>query len=155
METSGNFEVNSSIDKVWDVISDPNKFAKCLPNVTSTEVNGDSFNLQFKADAKKYTAKFIGASYLSNLNIKFSADMKERQEKKHILIAGSGSTIGLKFSLSLYVDMEEKSSSTAVKWKAEIELGKMAKLFGNDTVQQAVNDIVKQTIDNLQDMIKQ
>lgn len=153
MEMTGNFEVNSNIDKVWSIISDPNKFSKCLPNVISTEVKDDSFELHFKVDAKKYTSKFIGASYLSNLNIKFSANMQEKQEKKHVLISGTGSTIGLKFSLLIYLDITSVSDNTNVNWKANIELGKMLKLFGNETIEQAVNDIVKQTIDNLKNIL--
>ncbi len=154
MEISGNFDAKAGLDRVWGVISNPNEFSKCLPNVVSTEVNGDSFEIRFKADAKEYTGKFIGASYLSNLNIKFSAEIKEKREKRHVLIQGNGSTIGLKFSLSLYIDLENKENLTNVKWKANIELGKMAKLFGNDTIEKAVNDVVKQTIDNLQKIIK-
>ena len=154
MEIKGNFEVKSDLDRIWGIVSDPNKFSKCLPNVVSTEVNGDSFQLRFKADTKKYTAKFIGASYLSSLNVKFSAEIKEKQDKKHVLIDGNGSTMGLKFSISLYIDLSSNEESTTVTWRVEIELGKMAKLFGNDIVQQAVNDVVKQTIDNLQNMIK-
>jgi carbon monoxide dehydrogenase subunit G len=154
MEMKGSFTVDCNVEKVWDIVADASKFAKCLPNVVSTEVNGDNFQLQFKADAKKYTSKFLGASYLSNLNIKFSAQLKEKQENKHILIQGDGSTIGLKFSLALYVDLNAQDSYTKIDWKAEIELGRMAKLFGNDVVNQAVNDVVNQTIDNLKNMLK-
>ncbi len=154
MEMKGSFVVDYDIGKVWDIIADANKFVKCLPNVVSTEVNGDKFNLQFKADAKKYTSKFLGASYLSNLNIKFSAELKEKQEKKHVLIQGDGSTIGLKFSLALYIDLSAQNSSTKIDWKAEIELGRMAKLFGEDTVNQAVTDVVNQTINNLKNLLK-
>ena len=154
MELTGNFEVNSTVEKIWGVVSNPSEFAKCLPDVTATEVSGEAFKLQFKVDAKKYTLKFIGASYLSNLNVKFSAEIKEKTENKHVLIAGTGSAIGLKFSISLYIDINAKENSTIVSWKAEIELGKMAKLFGEDTVRQAINDVVKQTINNLQDIVK-
>ncbi|MCL4376455.1 SRPBCC domain-containing protein [Candidatus Parvarchaeota archaeon] len=154
MEIKGSFTVNYNVEKVWDIVADANKFAKCLPNVVSTEANGDNFQLQFKADAKKYTSKFLGASYLSNLNIKFSAQLKEKQENKHILIQGDGSTIGLKFSLSLYIDLSAQDSSTKIDWKAEIELGRMAKLFGEEVVNQAVTDVVNQTIDNLKNLLK-
>lgn len=154
MEMNGSFAVEYDIEKVWSIVADANKFAKCLPNVISTEVNGDNFQIQFKADAKKYTSKFLGASYLSNLNIKFSAELKEKQENKHILIQGEGSTIGLKFSLSLYIDLTAQDSSTKIDWKAEIDLGRMAKLFGEAVVNQAVTDVVNQTIENLKDMLK-
>ena len=154
MEIKGSFTVDYNVEKVWGIIADANKFARCLPNVISTEVSGDNFQLQFKADAKKYTSKFLGASYLSNLNIRFSAQLKEKQENKHILIQGDGSTIGLKFSLALYIDLSTQDSSTKIDWKAEIELGRMAKLFGEDVVNQAVTDVVNQTIDNLKSLLK-
>jgi carbon monoxide dehydrogenase subunit G len=154
MEMKGSFAVNFEVQKVWGVVSDANKFSKCLPNVVSTEVTGDKFQLQFKADAKKYTSKFLGASYLSTLNVKFSAELKEMQENKHILIEGEGSTIGLKFSLSIYIDLSTQDSSTKIDWKAVIELGRMAKLFGEDVINQAVTDIVNQTIENLKNVLK-
>jgi carbon monoxide dehydrogenase subunit G len=154
MEMKGSFVVDFSVDKVWGVVSNANMFSKCLPNVASTSVDGDNFQMQFKVDAKKYTAKFLGASYLSNLNIKFSAELKEKQENKHILIQGDGSTIGLKFSLALYIDLDAQDSSTKIDWKAEIELGKMAKLFGENVINQAVMDVVNQTIENLKALLK-
>ncbi len=153
METNGDFKVNSKIEDVWKIVSDANSFSKCLPNVTSVSVEGDSFELQFKADAKKYTSKFLGASYLSTLNIRFSAALKEKEENKHVLIEGTGSTIGLKFSLSLSIGLAQENESVHVNWKANIELGRMAKLFGEEVIQQAVNDIVNQTISNLNSIL--
>lgn len=153
MELNGDFYVESSLSKVWGIISDADKFSKCLPNVTDSEIKGDNFRLTFKADAKKYTSKFLGAGYLSSLNVKFSAAIKEKQENKHVLIEGSGSTIGLSFSLSLYLDLAQENEKVHVTWRAKIELGKMAKLFGEDIVGQAVDDIVKQTIKTLNSLL--
>ena len=60
----------------------------------------------------------------------------------------------MKFSLALYIDLSAQDSSTKIDWKAEIELGRMAKLFGEEVVNQAVTDVVNQTIDNLKTLLK-
>ncbi len=146
MDVSGSFDIDVPIDKLWKIISDANEFSRCLPNLASSDVNGDKFNLRFNADVSKYTKNFLGASYLSNLNVKFNGKIEEKSELKHVKISGNGSAVGLKFSLVLNIYINGDKSKSSAVWNASIDVGGMVKIFGQHTIESAVKDIVDQVI---------
>lgn len=146
MEANGSFDLDVSIDKLWKIISDANEFSKCLPSVTSVEVNGDEFKLRFNADVSKYTKGFLGASYLSSLNVKFNGKIADKVQLKHVKLIGDGSAVGLKFSLALDIDISGDQSKSSANWHAQIDVGGMMKIFGQSTIENAVKDTVDQII---------
>ncbi len=149
MEDSGEFEVDSKLDTVWGLISDANKFSKFLPDVTSVEVDGDHFDIRFNVDIRKYTSKFMGASYLSNISVKFSGSLSEKKQNEHVKIDGKGSAVGMKFSVSLGIDLVQSGDKVDVKWVSSIETGGLAKIFGDDIMTEAVKSTVGQIIENM------
>lgn len=149
MEQNGEFEVEADMDKVWGVISDANEFSKLLPDVSSVSINGDEFEVRFNVDIRKYTSKFMGASYLSNLNVKFSGSVKNKNLKKHVEIEGKGSAVGIKFSISLGLDISQIEKGVKVAWKAGMETGGFAKIFGEATIDEAIKTTVEQVIENI------
>lgn len=154
MDLKDSFEVSADKSRVWSVVSDVNKFSKCLPDVTSISVDGDNFDLRFNPDVSKYTNKFLGASYLSNINIKFQGGLSNKEDQKHVEINGKGSAAGLKFSVLIKIDLEEKNSKIAVNWAATIEIGMLAKIFGESVINDAISTTVKQIISCLQNKIE-
>ncbi len=146
MELSGNFSANVEKDKVAELLSNPNEFSKCVPNVSEISVNGSNFDLRFKIDASKYTGKFLGASYLSNINVKFSGSIVYSASDSTISISGGGSAVGVKFSITISLIISESSGTTKVDWKADVNVGGFAKLFGESMMNQAMGENVDQII---------
>ncbi len=155
METQGEFEVKSAPEKVWNSISDAKEFSKSLPNVKNIETNGDKFMIKFEVDIRKYTSRFLGASYLSNMNTKFEGELKDKVQNKHVAIDGTGYAMGMKFFISLSVDIFPSQNGTKIIWKAEIGAGGLAKIFGESTMEAAVKDTVGQIITNIEDRLNE
>ncbi|MGC8516546.1 MAG: CoxG family protein [Candidatus Acidifodinimicrobium sp.] len=146
MELSGSFSANVSKDKVVQLLSNPNEFSKCVPNVSEISVNGSNFDLRFKIDASKYTGKFLGASYLSNINVKFSGNIAYSPSDSTISISGGGSAVGVKFSINISLVLSGDNNITKADWKSDVNVGGFAKLFGESMMNQAMSENVDQII---------
>ncbi len=146
MELSGSFSANVGKDKVVQLLSNPNEFSKCVPNVSEISVNGSNFDLRFKIDASKYTGKFLGASYLSNINVKFSGSIAYSPSDSTISISGGGSAVGVKFSINISLVLSGDNNITKADWKSDVNVGGFAKLFGESMMNQAMSENVDQII---------
>ncbi|MCW1301964.1 MAG: SRPBCC domain-containing protein [Candidatus Parvarchaeota archaeon] len=146
MELNGSFSASAEKDKIISMLSNPREFSKCVPNVSEVEVNGNNFDMRFKIDASKYTGKFLGASYLSSINVKFNGSITYDPSNSTISISGGGSAVGIKFSIVISLVISEKDNLTYIDWKAEINIGGFAKLFGESMMNQAMNENVNQII---------
>jgi carbon monoxide dehydrogenase subunit G len=155
METRGEFEVKSTVDKAWNTLCDAKEFSKSLPGVKSAEVDADRFVIKFVIDIRKYTGKFLGASYLSNMNTKFEGEIKDKIQNKHVAIDGTGSAMGMKFSVSLNADIYKSQSGTKIAWRADISAGGLARVFGESTMEAAVSDTVNQIITNIKNRLNE
>jgi uncharacterized protein len=60
MELVNEFDVNASIDKAWDVLTDLERIAPCLPGAQLTEVEGDVYRGFVKIKVGPITAQFKG-----------------------------------------------------------------------------------------------
>lgn len=154
MELNGSFGADISRDKVAALISDPNEFSRCVPNVSELAVNGDNFSMHFKIDASKYTGRFLGASYLSNINVKFSGSITYDRPNSTIIINGGGTAVGMKFSIGISLVLSDKGGSTGVDWKASVNVGGFAKLFGESMMDQAMDENVNQIISCIKKRLK-
>jgi uncharacterized protein len=60
MELVNEFDVNASIDHAWDVLTDLERIAPCLPGAQLTEVEGDVYRGFVKIKVGPITAQFKG-----------------------------------------------------------------------------------------------
>lgn len=149
MELNGGFEVKATPGIVWQLISDPNNFSKFLPGVNSISVEGKKFQAMFTIDLKKYTGKFLGASYISNANIKFSGMIEEKVPKSSLLVTGEGKSIGVRFKIRILINMSPNASGTNIHWEASVDTGGFAKVFGENLVRKAAESSIREIIDNV------
>ena len=149
MKLNGDFEVNSDTAKVWASISGPDRFLDFLPGVESVDADGDRFDIRFKVDIKQYTGKFIGASYLSNANIKFSGRIKDKVPGSSLSIEGTGKSIGIRFRMKISIKISKAPAKTVIHWGADVDIGGFVKLFGQETVRAVAENSIKTIIDSL------
>ncbi|HVC13809.1 MAG TPA: SRPBCC family protein [Acidimicrobiales bacterium] len=65
MELSNEFKVDSPIDKVWDVLTDVERIAPCMPGARLEEADGDEFRGVVKVKVGPISAEYRGsASFL-------------------------------------------------------------------------------------------
>ena len=62
MELNNDFEVAAPIDRVWDVLTDVERIAPCLPGAQLQEVEGDEFRGVVKVKVGPITAQYKGAA---------------------------------------------------------------------------------------------
>ena len=60
MELTNAFDVNAPIDKTWDILTDIELIAPCMPGAKLTEVDGDTYKGMVKIKVGPITAQFKG-----------------------------------------------------------------------------------------------
>jgi carbon monoxide dehydrogenase subunit G len=117
----GEFEVNKSLEEVYDFLTDPTKFAPLLPE----------FQGMTQQDATHFTVKVnVGVSY-----IKGAADMKmeltQAERPKRAQYKGQGSVAGGNASLTAGFDLAASGNGTKVGWQGETQVfGRLASVAG-------------------------
>jgi carbon monoxide dehydrogenase subunit G len=117
----GEFEIKRTPEEVYDVLTDPKKFAPLLPD----------FQSMTQQDATHFTVKLnVGISY-----IKGAADMKmelaESERPKRAQYKGQGSAAGGKVAITAGFDLAPAANGTKVVWQGEAQVfGALASVAG-------------------------
>lgn len=140
IKLGGEFEVKRSPDQVYDFLTDPSKFAPCLPDFDSVSVQ----------DATHATVKVnVGISY-----IKGKADVKlelaESERPNHARYKGQGSVAGGNVSFNAGFDLAPAGGGTKVAWQGEAQVfGRLTSLAGG-LLEPLAKKNVQKLIDGLQ-----
>ena len=118
---SGAFEVKKPADEVFNFLTDPNQFAKLLPDFQGLSVQ----------DATHFTVKVnVGISY-----IKGTADVKmelaEADRPRRAQYKGQGAVAGGNVSMVAGFDLAAIAEGTKVDWQGEAQIfGRLASVAG-------------------------
>ena len=67
---------------------------------------------------------------------------------------GKGSAAGLKFSLSIIIDIDDNKNPIEINWRATIEVGGLAKIFGEAVITEAIKTTVDTVISSIKARIE-
>ncbi len=118
---SGAFEVKKPAEEVFNFLTDPNQFAKLLPDFQGLSVQ----------DATHFTVKVnVGISY-----IKGTADVKmelaEADRPRRAQYKGQGAVAGGNVSMVAGFDLASIAEGTKVDWQGEAQIfGRLASVAG-------------------------
>jgi hypothetical protein len=131
MEFSGTYEIKAPRQKVWDFIIDPNKIAKCLPDLKSLEVETED---RFVATVR------VGVGFIKG-DFKFKLQIAEKQPPSKARLKGQGSGSGSSVDIDTAIDLAEMAGRTKMNWKADVKVGGVMaglgqRLMGSATEQQ-------------------
>lgn len=114
MHIEGSYVLKSPRARVWEFISDPTKFAPCLPDLQSIEIK----------DSRTFTVTVgIGVSFVRG-TFKFDFTLLEQHAPSHSRFQGIGKGAGVSVQLTAEMDLTEvDADSTGLKWKADAVLG--------------------------------
>jgi uncharacterized protein len=118
---SGEFEVKSSPDQVYDFLTDPNQFAPLLPEFQGMSVE----------DATHFTVNVnVGVSYIKGVaEVKIELVQAERPTRAQY--KGQGKVAGGNVSVIAAFDLAAVSAGTKVLWRCEAQVfGKLTSLAG-------------------------
>ena len=146
MELNDSFEVAHPIDAVWDVITDVERIAPCLPGAQLTGSDGDAYEGLVKVKVGPITSQYKG-----------KASFTERDDDAHrLLMSASGrDTRGAgNASAEITVSLEAVTdTSTQVSVHTDLTItGKVAQ-FGRGVLADVSKKLMGQFADNLAEMV--
>ena len=144
MEFTGQFTTSAPAETVAKSLGDARWISQCLPTLGKLEIfSDDEFLATFKVDLGE-TARKMHLDYLSRLTVamRFKYLMKTTEG---IILEGTGRIAGSSLDIKLNLSVKEANDETLVPWKAQVEFGKLLKLFG----EKLVRDISTTTINDL------
>ena len=146
MDLNHEFVVNVPVDQAWQILTDLERIAPCLPGAQLTEVEGDTYRGQVKIKVGPILAQFKGqASFISRDDIAHKAALK-----------GEGRDTTGKGNASATITAELTSvSPTSTKCTVHTDLsisGKVAQ-FGRGALADVSDKLLAQFSENLNQLI--
>ncbi len=141
IEFSGEFTLAKPKDEVYAFLSDPAKFAPCLPSYESVEMLDDTHSI---------VKVMVGLSKIRG-KATIKLDLETQDPPNHAGYVGKGDVLQGAFNMISSFDLEDTDDGgTLVKWKGEVKLfGRLISLAGGLLKPLAKKDINKM-IDALQ-----
>ena len=144
MEFTGQLATQASVEIVAKSLGDARWISRCLPTLGKLEViSDDEFLATFKVDLGE-AARKMHIDYLSRLTV----GMHFKYVKKSvdgIVLEGNGRVAGSGLEIKLILSINQADTGTLVTWNAQVEFGRLLKLFG----EKLVRDISTTTINDL------
>jgi len=144
LEFTGQFATQASAETVTKNLADASFVSQCLPTLGKLEiVSDDEFLATFKVDLSDAASK-MHLDYLSRLTVRMHFKYLEKTTGS-IILEGSGRVVGSKLDIRLRLSISEAKGEAIVAWTAQVEFGRLLKLFG----EKLVRDISTTTINDL------
>jgi len=136
----GEFQVGKKRAEVYDLLTDPKRFAPLLPDF-------ESMNQQ---DERRSTVNLkVGISHIRG-TASIQLELAEADKPRHAVYQGKGSVAGGSVDLTASFDLEEAGNGTRVNWKGEAQLfGRLISVAGG-LLEPLARKNVQKLIDALQ-----
>ena len=146
MDLNHEFVVNVPVAEAWEILTDLERIAPCLPGAQLTEIEGDTYRGQVKIKVGPILAQFKGqASFVSRDDVAHKASLK-----------GEGRDTTGKGNASAVITAELTSvTPTSTKCNVHTELsisGKVAQ-FGRGALADVSDKLLAQFSENLNQLI--
>lgn len=140
----GTKEVEASLDKVWDFVTDLNRVTKCIPDTTVEKIEGDSFKAKMKMGVGFIKGTFDG---------QFS--IVDKKPKSSFSIKGSAKGMGNTVNVSVNIQLEPKDSVVVLKYRADVLVTGTLASLGSRFLDDAAQKIVSQMFECLKSSLAQ
>jgi carbon monoxide dehydrogenase subunit G len=146
MELNHSFTVNVPVSEAWNVLTNVERIAPCLPGAQLQEVEGDTYRGVVKVKVGPITAQFKG-----------QASFVERDDTNYkVVLKGEGRDTGGKGNASALITAQLTSvdaSSTKVDVNTDLAItGKVAQ-FGRGALADVSDKLLAQFTDNLNTLL--
>ena len=140
MNFDGTFEVNTTSERVFTTVMDPNEISSCIPGFKSLNiVSPDEYSVVVKAGLAFIKGEF---------NIKFR--VVEKENNKHAKLTGIGQGLGGTVDLEAVMDLSETDGKTKMDWKAEAKVGGKLGSMGQRLIGGQAQKLIKELFENLE-----
>jgi carbon monoxide dehydrogenase subunit G len=145
MELNHEFEVTVPLQEAWDVLTDLERIAPCLPGAPLQEVEGEEYRGTVKVKVGPITAQYKGKAHFVQL---------DRDARKAVLTASGRDTKGQgNASASITAQLSELDGGTHVSLLTDLTLtGKVAQ-FGRGVLADVSAKLMSQFVENLESTV--
>ena len=149
MDFSESFSVDAALDDVWDLMTDVERIAPCLPGAQLQEIDGEDYHGIVKVKVGPITSQYKGTARFEQV---------DEAEHKIVLSAQGRDTKGAgnasaKIGVSLEDDATGDSPATQVMVDVHLDLkGKVAQ-FGRGVLADVSGKLMAKFAENLSEMI--
>ena len=146
MELKSDFEVSVGVDRAWEVLTNPELIAPCLPGARLDEVEGDEFRGAVKVRVGPISAEYRGKATMVELN---------RDDLRIVIRAEGRDTRGAGNAAADITALMEAASENSTKVEVTIDLkisGKVAQ-FGRGVLGDVSAKLMGKFVDNLEAMV--
>jgi carbon monoxide dehydrogenase subunit G len=138
MLLQGKFHLPSSIDKVWDYVSDPAKVIECVPGLQTYTIGEDK---RITA-AVKVSIGFIRGTFQTQTKV-----VKEDRETHTAILELSGSGAGSGFSATVNIAVTGVGAESDLTWDANVNINGPLGSLAKPLVEGNIKKIVTQLFD--------
>ena len=148
MELKSDFEVSVGVDRAWEVLTNPELIAPCLPGARLDEVDGDEFRGAVKVRVGPISAEYRGKATMVEMN---------RDELRIVIRAEGRDSRGAGNAAADITALMEAASDHSTKVEVVTDLkisGKVAQ-FGRGVLGDVSAKLMGQFVDNLEGMLQE
>ena len=109
MELKSDFEVSVGVDRAWEVLTNPELIAPCLPGARLDEVEGDEFRGAVKVKVGPISSEYRGKATMVEMN---------RDELRIVIRAEGRDTRGAGNAAADITALMEAASTPAPRWRS-------------------------------------
>jgi len=134
MKLAGEYNLPAAPERVWELLTDPNRLAKLLPGCERLDPDGpDRFKAAVKFGIAAITGKYAGTLEFSEKQPPKSMRMKISGKGMPGFVDGSG-----------HVELKETNSGTQLRYTGDAQVGGMIASVGQRMIEGAAKKIVDQ-----------
>lgn len=134
MKLAGEYNLPASPEKVWELLTDPNRLAKLLPGCERLDPDGtDRFKAAIKFGIAAISGKYAGTVEFSDKQPPNSLRMKISGKGMPGFVDGSG-----------HVELKGKDGNTLLRYTGDAHVGGMIASVGQRMIEGAAKKIVDQ-----------
>lgn len=148
MELKSDFEVSVGVDRAWEVLTNPELIAPCLPGARLDEVDGDEFKGAVKVRVGPISAEYRGKATMVEMN---------RDELRIVIRAEGRDSRGAGNAAADITALMEAASdhSTRVEVVTDLKISGKVAQFGRGVLGDVSAKLMGQFVDNLEGMLQE
>jgi len=137
VKVQGSALLPATREKVWDLLNDPERLAKCLPGTERLVPDGpDRYKVAMKFGLAAFSGKFQGSVEIAEKKPPVSLKMRVEGRGAPGFMKGEGT-----------ISLHEKSGATEVTYDGEAQVGGVIASVGQRMIEAASKKIVQQFFD--------
>ena len=144
MHFEDSFEVSASVETVWKFVTNPDDFAKIIPDLQSYEIIDER---QFKASFKIGLGMIKGTM---NMTFRF----EDMEPMSRIKVVGRGSGLQSTADLTINLNLTPSNGKTRIDWSADLNVGGLVASVGARLLESVTRDKIKEIVEGIQKVIE-